>query len=950
MAPSLQQVEELFHRLVSLAPDDREKAFEEVTDPELRRQVMDLLRADGEAQGFLDPAVSRDGPASHGETIPGRIGPYVVDGVLGQGGMGVVYSAHDARLERRVAIKTLSRRVSKDPSAMARLRREAKALASLNHPNIASIHGIEEDGDRFYLVLEWVEGVSLAQRLAEGPLPWRETITLLAQLAEALEAAHERGLAHRDVKPSNMILTPDRRLKLLDFGLAKPVRPWTTSSSEPLTAADALVGTCSYMSPEQLKGDKVDAAGDIWAFGCVAFECLSGRRAFPGRAPVEIMGRILDQVPDASLLPSNVPHTLLRLIERCLRKDPKQRLRHIGDARLELVQLAAEKGDASQSSWAAQRARLRAWRSPWLSWLTLLMLGAALGIGFTRFYDGPRSSVKRSRDTIRFDVDVSALKVFNHGSLAISPDGSRIAFAGDGLWTRSLDRLEIEHLADLPGAKTPFFSPDGSAIGFYSARQLMRIHADGGLPVPLGVRTPLVVGATWTEADQVIYTRRWTDALMIRAPDGVERPLTSLDEMRGEISHRWPHGLPGGDAVVFVSKTRTLTTFDEADLAVARVDDGRHRILPETGTGPSYLSTGHLLFCRHGSLVGVPFDLDALSVDGDPKVLVEGVHQDMITGACWYAVSRSGSLVYLPALPQDKARISLWDEDGEGRVLLSNQGLGGAFFGAPRLAPNGRGLLVPVVRASPEIWHYDFDRGTVRSVTEGLGNTSSPVWAPDSEHLAFVQETPEGPSIVTMAVDGSGESRRRLLDPGLRFVYSWSPDGRYLVYHRTPAAGRSQIWCLDLTAARDDPTRVRRLVDSRTALTSPSLSADGSWLTFVQRHRGKAEVFVRPFLEPAPQIQISVGGAGSPIWSQDGLELLYVDRTDNELRRVRLAADGELRIVADEPVMDLEGTKYVDFQADRTVVLIREPAQRTDRQILNVVVGWDRDVRAAFGS
>lgn len=955
---TLQQVENAFHEMVSVPESRRHAALQSLEPEELRRQVAELLRADEGATGFLDPAISDSLPRPQDQTMPEMIGIYRVEAVLGRGGMGVVYRARDPRLDRAVAIKTLSPRVAQDPSAVERLRREAKALASINHPNIASIHGIEEDGAHFYLVLELVEGRSLAERLAAGPMRWRQALPVLIQLARALECAHDNGLVHRDVKPSNIMLDADGHMKLLDFGLAKPFGPWRRPTLRSLTAADSLVGTCSYMSPEQLKsGHDVDAASDVWAFGCVAYECLSGRMAFKGDTPVATLDLVLNDAPDLSLLPPRLPGALPRLIERCMRKNKKQRLRHIGDACLELVQLQTEtnRGSGDQVSGRRRPAGSHepgdVLRGVGFTALGLLIAASfAIAGGFLerRLSTGPSSARSGEPRVVRFALDTQYSQGDSPG-FALSPEGTQMAViqpSGLGIHLRRFDQADFRPLLPLRPVSLPFFSPDGSRLGSHQNAGVFRQELPGGLPTPWLSQKVESLGFAWGPDDTLIFSPHWSSPLMRLTPDGRKEPLTRLDEERGELSHRWPHLLPEGKGLLFVIKRLDTDSFDGTELAVADLETGTHRVLPEVGTFPAYIDTGHLLFCRHGSLVGVPFDLEQMRATGAGKVLVDQVHRSPSTGACWYSVSDSGDLAYLPPMDQETFQLLELTASG-GRELLSASAFRDSVPSAVSLSADGSQMAMTVIRANTEVRLYDIERGTFLALAPGVGNTYSPLWSRTTSEVALILDNADSRSIVIMKTDGSGSYRSILSDPALIHITDWSQDGRYLLFVKH-GSDKREAWMLDLEADPSDPHRVRLLGKG---LGLPTLSADNRWLAYTRFEGATRDTQVRSLDGDGPRFQLTVGGGGrKSVWDKEGFSLVVLEGRERSLRRIQLAESGEgLSIVDAQTLIPSVEPGPWDFRAGRFMVLHKTEGSGPKPKI-QVVLGWGEEVKRAFDS
>ena len=649
------------------------------------------------------------------------LGPYAVTAKIGQGGMGEVYRARDTKLDRDVALKVLPEAFTSDPDRLARFEREAKVLASLNHPNIGAIHGFEESGDTKALVLELVEGPTLADRIAEGPIPIDDALAIAKQIAEALEAAHEQGVIHRDLKPANVKVRDDGTVKVLDFGLAKAFQPGGSSdpSNSPTitasaTASGVIMGTAAYMSPEQARGKPVDKKSDIWAFGAVLYEMLSGRRPFEGRDVSEVLGAVLRLEPDWDALPADAPPRVSTLVRRCVEKEPKQRLHDMADVRLAMegaFETTVRTGDEPVAV-----PHLQLWQRPLPATLAVLGLVALTGLGVwsaTRPTDPPTDLVRR------FALDIGQASpiplIGLHAMPVWSPDGTQLVYAANvagthQLYLRTLDDLEPRPIDGTEGAYWPFFSPGGEWVGFFTASaeedgELKRVALRGGTPLTLCECFP-PFGATWLADGTIIVSRLAGDArrapTLHRIPEagGTPEPLATLDAENGEVSHTWPHAMPGGTDVLF-----TIRTSQDADaardvgrsLAVLSLDTGEQHVVVEGAYNGRYLPTGHLVFGRQGALWGVPFDLETLATTGPEEVLLQDVEVNDRAGAIALAVSGDGTLVYRPGdavgLAYSSSRLGsrpVWvDRTGQATPIPS----GRSGTRTPRLSPDNTKLV-----------------------------------------------------------------------------------------------------------------------------------------------------------------------------------------------------------------------------------------------------------------
>lgn len=638
--------------------------------------------------------------------------------------MGEVYRARDSELEREVAIKVLPAAFADDEERVARLEREARLLASLNHPHIAAIYSLEAvEGNRF-LVLEVVEGETLQERIARGPLPLDEAIEVSRQIAEALDAAHGKGVIHRDLKPPNIKLAPEGGVKVLDFGLAKPSAPEPSSSQSESptftrhTETGVILGTAPYMSPEQARGKPVDKRTDVWAFGCVLYEMLTGRNAFRGDDVSTTLAQILEREPDWNALPARTPASVRRLLTRCLEKDPKKRLRDVGDAILELDarEIPAEApAETSGTSWM---------RLVWGSMGLLVGVLVATWAGSR----APGAATDTSSRLVRFHTEPIPVSTL---PFALSPDGTRLVYATDRdgtprLYVRALDRAEVDPIRGTGGAKMPFISSDGDEIGFHAGGRLMTTSLERGSPVELldrfGQR-----GASWGTDGVIVFPPEISGGLWRMEMDGSFEELTHRDETKDEVSHRWPDVLPEGKGVLFALDYITTNRWDkDAAIAVASLETGEHHVLLEGGTFPRYVPTGHILFARDGRLLAVPFDLDRLEVSGAPVVVLDGIITNPLNGSALYDIADDGTLATMRGGSQSRANQLVWvDRNGVASPLPVEP--------LPMLrvdvSPDGSSLAFDIETALTELWNYELDRGVMTRLTfEGYEDLLS--WSP----------------------------------------------------------------------------------------------------------------------------------------------------------------------------------------------------------------------------
>ena len=833
--------------------------------------------------------IDSGGDAGH---LTGRqLGTFRITALIGRGGMGEVYRAHDTRLGRDVAIKVLPRAWIADPGRLAALEREARVVASLNHPNIAAIHGLEEiDGVRG-LVLELVEGESLAARVADrgrSALRLAEILAYARQMADALEAAHEKGITHRDLKPANVKITADGNVKLLDFGIAKVMTgdgpgvdlTQGVTATAGATEAGLIVGTAAYMSPEQARGKPVDKRTDIWAFGCVLFEMLSRRMAFGGDTLSDTIAAVLERDPDWSSLPADTPGRVRRLLARCLEKDPKQRFRDIGDVRFEIDQLRADSRPEIDPVVAAREAR--AWRRRThvaIAASALLVLAAAGTIwsGLGRA-ETAAADVRVSRFTIDLPKDSVIVPTFN-GNLALSPDGTRLAYTPlpGPVVIRRLDNLDGQPLeaSSSPGFRSaPLFSPDGTSIAFVDGnapyawkRPFQKVALAGGPALKLAEYDMFHRG-DWGDDGWVYWTARYPGGIVrIRESGGAIENVTTLDVAAGERSHRFASLLPGGDALIYTVGFDGIDNYDAARIDVWDMRTGRRKTLIEGGTSPTYVSSGHIVFARAGKLMAVRFDARRREVTGTAFEVQDGVMMSRNTGAADYVVSKRGDLAYVPGAAEGGRRRLVWvDRSGKALPLP----LPPASYLYPRIAPDGNTLAVEIEGPNHDFYLYDFKRTVLSKITtDGLSH--DPVWSPDGQHLAFRSWQAGGMTMWRMRSDRSGGPER--LDPeGTRqSPVSFSPDGKFLAFDQKDPDTREDAWVLAL-----DGSKLRRGIAKTTfGEGSMKFSPDGHWVAYASDESGRPEIYVQAFPGPGPKIQISNGGGTDPVWRRSGSELYY---------------------------------------------------------------------------
>jgi serine/threonine-protein kinase len=860
-------------------------------------------------------------------TIGTQLGSHEITALLGKGGMGEVYRARDTKLKREVAIKVLPEEFSHDADRASRFQREAEVLASLNHPNIATIYDLQEYGGTRFLVLELVEGQTLAERIQRGPIPVEEALDIAKNISEALEAAHERGIIHRDFKPANVKLTPDGKVKVLDFGLAKA---FLQQQSENLSDSPTLItssvpgvilGTAAYMSPEQAKRRVVDKRADIWAFGVVLYEMLTGRRLFEGDSVSETLAAVLNSDPDWSL----VPYKALRLLRRCLEKEPRRRLRDIGDA-WALLEETPPRGSVP-TKW------------PWLVTAAVALL-AAVAVWAPRNFEQPvETSLQK---VVRLDIELGATAPpANTGSnFVLSPDGARLAFATLGpdmkthLFIRRLDQPKTTELAGTEGAYAPFFSPDGQWIGFFAPGKLKKIPSDGG-PVTTLADAPLGRGASWGDDGNIVFTPD-VQTRLLRIPaagGGAPTPLTQFHG--GEISHRFPQVLPGAKAVLFTALTAAnFAAFNEASIEVISLTDGHVKTLHSGGSYGRYLASGHLLYARNGTAFAVPFDLDRLEVRGMAVPVLEELAFGSQSGSAQLDVSRDGMLVYQSAPPERKT-IQWLDAAGQLEPMLAKPG----DYTWLRFSPDGKRLVYRLAEGSgTNLWVYDWQRGIETRLTNDSAIHNSPAWSPDGRYIAYQAEG----GMFRISADGAAKPQLLMEAKNTPFPESFTPDGKRLAFSvSNPVSGDLDIWTAPLEETADEMRvgRAEPFIQTPAHERDAAFSLDGRWLAYMATESGTYEVYVRAFpgtSSGGAKWQLSNGGGFNPVWSRNTHELFYRG-ADNRILVARYNVIGDTfvaekpRVWSDRPIDVVAGiTPSFDVAPGGKRLAVLEPAENAE--------------------
>jgi len=928
-----------------------------------------------------------------------RLGVYEITAPLGVGGMGEVYRARDTKLNRDVAIKVLLPAVANDPDRLARFSREAQVLASLNHPNIAQIHGLEEANGVTALILELVEGEDLSQRIARGAIPLDEALPIARQIAEALEAAHDHGIIHRDLKPANVKVRPDGTVKVLDFGLAKAMGPAEAGHYNPsgvrlqadlansptlsihATEAGVILGTAAYMSPEQARGKAVDRRADIWAFGAVLFEMLTGKRAFAGADISDTLVSVLRDDPDWSALPADTPPGVVQALHVCMRKDPKQRVRDIAAVRLSMdgaFDTSAMRGAATMPA-HVPRASTRK-----LPIVAGLLLAAALASVTTWALTRSKPAAAQPvRFTVTPPADLALSTPSPDRDLAISPDGTRLVYqTGQGgfnqsseLYVRAVDQIESVPLRGITDPRAPFISADGQWVGFFSPvsrgsldYELKKVSMTGGSAIAICRIEGFLMGASWGEDDEIVFAMTGATTGLLRVPAGGGDPtvLTRPDAAQGELHHVRPFVLPNGRAVLFTivplgndvtsQGSRLLRSTLDHRIAVLDLATGRRKTLIPGGSHAEYFEpvpgeAGYLVYAAAGTLRAVRFDPVRLEVLGDPVTVVEQV-LTKANGTANFSVSRTGAVAYVAGgVAVTPVRTLLWvDRQGREESIPAPP----RTYAWPRLSPDGSQIALDVRDQDSDVWVWDFRQATLRRFTFEPDFDGYPVWTPDGRRLIFMSGRSRPQSIYGQQADGTGSIQSLLKGPQDISPYSLTPDGQQLVVREGPL----RAYDLSLVHLNGTP-RAEPLLHGSFNESNGEVSPDGRWLAYQSNESGQDEIYVRPFPNvTGGRWQVSSGG-GQPAWARSGRELFYIDSTTQALMSVAVqtspafSSGTPVRLFDTRPYYSLGVSRAYDVSADgEKFLMIKSVAATGDRgstptsMAMTVVLNWFEELRA----
>ena len=912
-------------------------------EDQIRQKVRSFRKIDALFDTLMRSAANEFANTATGEDLIGqKIGSFEIVEMIGKGGMGIVYLARDSKLDRLVAIKKLPAELQASSTARTRFTREAKLLASLSHPNIGVIHDIIEPAEgSAYLVLEFVPGETLAERMAGEPLQLKDALSIGLQIAEAVCAAHEAGVIHRDLKPSNIKITPDGRVKVLDFGLAKTTISKSTGSEPTVTQAGRVMGTPAYMSPEQARGKPMDRRTDIWSFGCLLYEMLTGHLPFEGETTTDILARIIEREPDWDLLPEATPPNIRVLLWRCLAKDPRRRLQHIGDAVIEIDETLNAPPDKPVLAEPLVKVTDRRWWRLGIVYVSAgLVIGLiAAGIFLRRPTAPPRSELDRA-PTQRFVIELPENQAlgFYQGpfsnrqpAFTLSPDGSRLVYvarvgATTQLFERIIDQFEVRPIPGTDGASSPFFSPDGRSVGFFAETDLKVVSLLGGEPVTLCINND-PSGGSWGSDGMIYFFARGEGFSRVSADGGNVEPLGTESQ---HASGAYPQVLPGNKAVLF-------SLGDDAVLL--SLETMEKRVLVKNARYAHYVPTGHLVYyARAGAIEAVPFRLATLEVTGSAVPVLEQVLLDSLNGTAQFVFSRNGLLVY--AAGGDVGRsIPVWvDRQGKEEPLPMPPQIYGTF----RLSPDGKRLAILQRELQSDVYIYDMARGTGTKLTVE-GNYYYPLWTADGKRIVFsrYEEAEEQWQILSAPSDGSSEAEVLCSSTSRLAPCSFSSDGKLLALYK----GNHDLCILPFEGQHE----LEPLLETDFMEVFPAFSPDSRWLAYASNRDGKFQIYVRPYPAMSSVWQISTNLGEEPIWSPKGDELFYRSG-DNKWMVVSISTEPEFvagtpQVLFEGPYSNVSGLSY-DVAPDGQRFLVLKP-QYDDSQVreLHVVTNWFEELK-----
>jgi Tol biopolymer transport system component len=876
-----------------------------------------------------------------------QIGSYQVVALLGAGGMGEVYRARDTRLNREVALKVLPEAFSRDFERMARFEREAKLLASLNHPNIAAIYGLEESGPIRALVMELVEGSTLAERIRSGPIPPDEALPIARQVADAVGYAHDKSVIHRDLKPANIKVTAEGAVKVLDFGLAKAMSEELSEAdmgnsptlSMAATRQGVILGTAAYMAPEQVKGKSVDRRADVWAFGVVFYEMLAGRQLFSGDSIAETLASVMKEAPSFDVLPPATPAPVRNLLRRCLEKDPRRRLMHIGEARI-LLEDVLSGNVASHAAPVAAAPRKSREKIAWATTAALVI--AALGwAGFAFLRPAPEAA-----RPVRFSIyppDSWSLSILPSGTgalpapLAVSPDGLRIAFlAGNSegrslLWVRSLDTLAARSLEGTDGATSPFWSPDSRFLGFFADGKLKKIDTSGGPPVTL-CDASVPSGGTWSQDGTILFAPTQNSTLQkVSAAGGAPVAVTTLAE--GEVGHWRPFFLPDGRHFIY----RVAAGMTGGPVYLASLDSPERTLLINSDSSNVLYAQGHLLFLRETTLMAQPFDPQRLALAGDPVPIAEQIQLIGVGLLGVFSASANGLLVYQTGTGAVGSRLAWYDRAGKQVASVGDV----ASYGDLELASDSKHASVSLpMTGARDIWLFDLERGLRTRFTFDSAAELESIWSPDGSHVVFNSTRTGFYDLYQKPATGAGADEILFEDKTNKYPLSWSPDGRWILFRAVSGPTGNDLFVLPLTSDKKPIPFLNTQFNEIFGQFSP----DGRWIAYSSNESGRNEVYVASFPGPGGKWQVSTAGGEYPRWRRDGAELFFFS-TDYKLMAAAVNARGsDFQVGAVDPLFQARpviGFRYpYGVSPDGQRFLINTLPERSASPPLTAVLNW----------
>jgi len=880
-----------------------------------------------------------------------QFGRYEIRSQLGIGGMGEVYRARDNRLNRDVAIKVLLDSCLRDPERMARFEREAQVLASLNHPNIASIYGLEEtngqEPNQVGLVMELVEGPTLADRLRSGPIAFDEALPIAKQIIDALEVAHERNIVHRDLKPANVKVTEEGIVKVLDFGLAKVFATDTPNadlSHSPTllkgTEAGVILGTAAYMSPEQAKGKAVDKRSDIWAFGCVLFEMLTGKQPFVGETLTDILASVVRGEPDWIQLPATAPASVKHLIQRCLEKDVKHRLRDIGDARFELDQ--TESNDR-QPAIVTSHKTSRHWL-PVIAVVAVVIIAAMAGALVPKWF-GDEPVAPR---VIRSEMELPADQMEQRVRVVISPDGANLVYvAKQKMYLRPFNSLESVPIAGTEGGINPFFSPDGKWIGFWNSGVIKKVQLPGGTPIT--ICNTEVIGASWGTDDTILLGGVYAGIMRVPASGGT--PVTVV-RPQPSFGYDYPQFLPDGRSFLYLRDTPGTASSNQ--LVMRSLDKDDETIILNGAYNYSYLRSGIIVYTVGSNLnaldlQAVAFDASSRKVIGNPVTVVKNVAAITSGSGAHFDVSENGTLAYAPAVAgRYQSRLVKVSESGQAEVMPAEQRL----YSDPRVSSDGRFVTAHLQGDENDIWVASVDRGTLTRLSFNPGEDETPVWSPDGRTVAWSGSRSDlARGIFRRSADGGGNEELIWRLDLHTHVRDWTPDGKALIFETTDPNTNNDIWRLDLEGSPKATPIVQTVFSEHNSRLSP----DGHWLAYSSNESGRNEIYLQPYPEGGSRLTVTTSGGDQPVWSRDGRKLFF--RANGAVNAMDFAA-GPQPSVSNGRVLFPDRfdnpqagnhTGYDAFPDGRLLMLQSATNPEGERTKIVIVFNWLEELKQQLG-